>query len=42
MGIIMRIIQQFDLVENISYISNLLDENPNIYIDFSARLDEMN
>lgn len=27
--------------ENISYVSDLLDENPNIYIDFSARLDEL-
>ena len=36
MGIIMRIIQQFDLVENISYISNLLDETPNVHIDFSV------
>lgn len=27
--------------ENISYVSNLLDENPNIYVDFSARLDEL-
>jgi hypothetical protein len=36
MGIIMRFIQQFDLVENISYISNLLDENPNVHIDFSV------
>jgi predicted TIM-barrel fold metal-dependent hydrolase len=27
--------------ENISYVSNLLDENPNVYIDFSARLDEL-
>lgn len=27
--------------ENIQYVSNLLDENPNVYIDFSARLDEL-
>jgi uncharacterized protein len=27
--------------ENISYVSELLDNNPNIYIDFSARLDEL-
>ena len=27
--------------ENLRYVSNLLDENPNIYIDFSARLDEV-
>jgi predicted TIM-barrel fold metal-dependent hydrolase len=27
--------------ENISYVSKLLDENPNVYIDFSARLDEI-
>jgi len=27
--------------ENIPYVSNLLDENPNVYIDFSARLDEL-
>jgi predicted TIM-barrel fold metal-dependent hydrolase len=27
--------------ENIEYVSILLDENPNIYIDFSARLDEL-
>lgn len=27
--------------ENISYVSNLLDENPNVYIDFSARIDEL-
>lgn len=27
--------------ENISYVSNLLDENQNIYIDFSARMDEL-
>jgi predicted TIM-barrel fold metal-dependent hydrolase len=27
--------------ENIKYTSNLLDENPNVYIDFSARIDEL-
>jgi predicted TIM-barrel fold metal-dependent hydrolase len=27
--------------ENISYVSKLLDENSNVYIDFSARLDEL-
>ncbi|MCK9410656.1 MAG: amidohydrolase [Prolixibacteraceae bacterium] len=27
--------------ENISYVSRLLDEHPNVYIDFSARLDEL-
>jgi len=27
--------------ENIPYVSNLLDENPNVYVDFSARLDEL-
>jgi predicted TIM-barrel fold metal-dependent hydrolase len=27
--------------ENIPYVTNLLDENPNVYIDFSARLDEL-
>ena len=27
--------------ENISYVSELLTDNPNIYIDFSARLDEL-
>jgi len=27
--------------ENISYVSQLLEENPNVYIDFSARLDEL-
>jgi predicted TIM-barrel fold metal-dependent hydrolase len=27
--------------ENIQYTSNLLDENPNVYIDFSARIDEL-
>lgn len=27
--------------ENLNYVSDLLDKNPNIYIDFSARLDEL-
>jgi predicted TIM-barrel fold metal-dependent hydrolase len=27
--------------ENILYVSKLLDENPNVYIDFSARIDEL-
>jgi len=27
--------------ENIQYVSDLLDENPNVYIDFSARIDEL-
>jgi predicted TIM-barrel fold metal-dependent hydrolase len=27
--------------ENIEYVSKLLDENPNVIIDFSARLDEL-
>jgi predicted TIM-barrel fold metal-dependent hydrolase len=27
--------------ENFPYVSALLDENPNVYIDFSARLDEL-
>jgi predicted TIM-barrel fold metal-dependent hydrolase len=27
--------------ENITYVSELLDEHPNVYIDFSARLDEL-
>ena len=27
--------------ENISYVSELLTNNPNVYIDFSARLDEL-
>ncbi len=27
--------------ENISYVSDLLDDNSNVYIDFSARLDEL-
>jgi predicted TIM-barrel fold metal-dependent hydrolase len=27
--------------ENIKYVSDLLTENPNVYIDFSARIDEL-
>ena len=27
--------------ENIQYVSDLLAENPNVYIDFSARIDEL-
>lgn len=27
--------------ENLKYVSTLLDENPNVYMDFSARLDEL-
>lgn len=27
--------------ENISYVSDLLTDNPNVYIDFSARIDEL-
>ncbi len=27
--------------ENISYVSDLLDANPNVFIDFSARIDEL-
>jgi predicted TIM-barrel fold metal-dependent hydrolase len=27
--------------ENIQYVSDMLDENPNVYIDFSARIDEL-
>ncbi len=27
--------------ENISYVSDMLDENKNVYIDFSARIDEL-
>ncbi len=27
--------------ENLAYVANLLDENPNVCIDFSARLDEL-
>ena len=27
--------------EDLGYVSTLLDENPNVYIDFSARIDEL-
>lgn len=27
--------------ENIAYVARLLDEHPNVYVDFSARLDEL-
>ena len=27
--------------EDLKYVGRLLDENPNVYIDFSARLDEL-
>jgi predicted TIM-barrel fold metal-dependent hydrolase len=27
--------------ENLAYVSQLLDENPNVFIDFSARIDEL-
>lgn len=30
-----------NFAENISYVSELLIENPNVYIDFSARIDEL-
>ena len=30
-----------NFAENLGYVSKLLDENPNVYIDFSARLDEL-
>ena len=30
-----------NFAENLSYVSGLLDENPNVYIDFSARIDEL-
>ena len=30
-----------NFAENLSYVSRLLDENPNVYIDFSARMDEL-
>ncbi len=26
---------------NLSYVGRVLDENPNVYIDFSARMDEL-
>lgn len=30
-----------NFAENLSYVSRLLDENPNVYIDISARIDEL-
>ena len=30
-----------NFAENLPYVGKLLDENPNVYIDFSARLDEL-
>ena len=30
-----------NFAENLGYVSCLLDDNPNIYIDFSARIDEL-
>ncbi len=30
-----------NFAENLKYVSELLDKNPNVYIDFSARLDEL-
>ncbi len=30
-----------NFAENLGYVSSLLDENPNAYIDFSARIDEL-
>lgn len=30
-----------NFAENLSYVSELLDEMPNVYIDFSARMDEL-
>ena len=30
-----------NFAENLSYVSELLDENANVYIDFSARMDEL-
>ena len=30
-----------NFAENLGYVSQLLDENPNVYIDFSARMDEL-
>ena len=30
-----------NFAENLEYVSQLLDENPNVYIDFSARMDEL-
>lgn len=30
-----------NFAENLEYVSGLLEENPNVYIDFSARIDEL-
>lgn len=30
-----------NFAENLRYVGRLLDENPNVYIDFSARIDEL-
>lgn len=30
-----------NFAENLDYVSDLLNENPNVYIDFSARIDEL-
>jgi len=30
-----------NFAENLAYVARLLDENPNVYIDFSARIDEL-
>lgn len=30
-----------NFVENLGYVSKLLEDNPNVYIDFSARFDEL-
>ena len=30
-----------NFAENLAYVSKLLDEHPNVYIDFSARIDEL-
>ncbi|MFH1616015.1 MAG: amidohydrolase family protein [Planctomycetota bacterium] len=30
-----------NFAENLNYVSSLLEENPNVYIDFSARMDEL-
>ncbi len=30
-----------NFAENLNYVSKLLEENPNVYIDFSARMDEL-
>jgi predicted TIM-barrel fold metal-dependent hydrolase len=35
------ILPHFANSENIPYVSGLLDENPNVYLDFAARIDEL-